>query len=123
MLKKAAKLITNHLNHGYRIIIEMHSTDNEGKFVVEKFIITLRDKIYKYVTSLSKKEYINKLNDIPGVPKKNLHNLNLYKLTLHHAIWKIFSQYKNHHLETFAKFWSDITTLSVFIEIWIYQVK
>ena len=64
----------------------MHSTDNEGKFVVEKFIITLRDKIYKYVTSLSKKEYINKLNDIPGVPKKNLHNLNLYKLTLHHAI-------------------------------------
>ena len=27
--------------------------------------------------------------------------LNLYKLTLRHAIWKMFSRTKNHHLETY----------------------
>ena len=50
--------------------------------------------------------------------------LNLYKWTLRHAIWKIFSRYKKPSLRNiFAKFWGDITTLFVFIEIWIFQVK
>ena len=36
--------------------IEMYSIHNEGKFVVaERFIRTLRTKIYKYMTSVSKK--------------------------------------------------------------------
>ena len=36
--------------------IEMYSTHNEGKFVVaERFIRTLRAKIYKYMISVSKK--------------------------------------------------------------------
>ena len=35
--------------------IEMHSTHNEGKSVVaERFIRTLKIKIYKYTTSISK---------------------------------------------------------------------
>ena len=34
--------------------IEMYSTHNEGEFVVaEKFIRTLKNKIYKYMTSIS----------------------------------------------------------------------
>ena len=50
--------------------------------------------------------------------------LNRYKWTLRHAIWKIFLRYRKLYLRNvFAKFRSDITTLSVFIEIWIYQVK
>ena len=41
------------------INIEMYSARNEGKFVVaEGFIRTLKDKIYKYMTSLSKNVYI-----------------------------------------------------------------
>ena len=61
---------------------------------------------------------------VPGVPKKNYIILNLYKLTLYHAIWKVVSRYKKKSLTNiFAKFRSEITTLSVFIEIWIYQVK
>ena len=45
--------------------IEMYSTNNEGKSVVaEKFIRTLKTKIYKYMTSISKNVYINKLDDI-----------------------------------------------------------
>ena len=45
--------------------IEMHSTHNEGKSVVaEKFAGTLKNKIYKYMTSISKNGYTNKLDDI-----------------------------------------------------------
>ena len=43
----------------------MHSTHNEGKSVVaERFIKTLKNKIYKYMTSISKNVYIDKLEDI-----------------------------------------------------------
>ena len=45
--------------------IEMHSTYNEGKSVAaERFIRTLKNKIYKYMTSLSKNVYTYKLDDI-----------------------------------------------------------
>ena len=45
--------------------IVMYSTYNEGKSVVaERFIKTLKSKIYKYMTSISKNVYINKLSDI-----------------------------------------------------------
>ena len=45
--------------------IEMYSAHNEGKSVVaERFIRTLKNKIYKYTTSFSKNVYINKLDDI-----------------------------------------------------------
>ena len=43
----------------------MYSTYNEGKSVVaERFIRTLKGKIYKYMTSISKNVYIDKLDDI-----------------------------------------------------------
>ena len=45
--------------------IEMYSIYNEGKsVVVESFIRALKTKIFKYMTSISKNVYINKLNDI-----------------------------------------------------------
>ena len=43
----------------------MYSTHNEGKSVVaERFIRTIKSKIYKYMTSISKNVYIDKLDDI-----------------------------------------------------------
>ena len=43
----------------------MYSTHNEGKSIVaERFIRTLKNKINKYMTSISKNEYIDKLDDI-----------------------------------------------------------
>ena len=43
----------------------MYSIHNEGKSVVaERFIRTLKNKIYKYMTSVSKNVYIDKLDDI-----------------------------------------------------------
>ena len=45
--------------------IEKYSIHNEGKSVVaERFIRTLKTKICKYMTSVSKNVYINKLDDI-----------------------------------------------------------
>ena len=46
----------------------MHSAHNEEKSVVaEKFIRTLMNKIYKYMMSVSKNGYINKLDDIANI--------------------------------------------------------
>ena len=43
----------------------MYSTNNKGKSVVaERYIRTLKSKIYKYMTSISKNVYIDKLDDI-----------------------------------------------------------
>ena len=45
--------------------IKMYSMHNERKSVVaERFIRTLKSKIYKYMTSISKHVYIDKLDDI-----------------------------------------------------------
>ena len=57
--------------------IEMDSIYNEGKSVVaERFIRTLKTKIYKYMTSISKNVYIDKLDDI----------VNEYNNTYHRTI-------------------------------------
>ena len=43
----------------------MYSTHNEGKSVVaERFTRTIKSKIYKHMTSISKNVYIDKLDDI-----------------------------------------------------------
>ena len=57
--------------------IEMYSIHNDGKSVVAKrFIRTLQTKIYKYVTSISKNVYIDKLHDV----------INEYNNTYHRTI-------------------------------------
>ena len=56
--------------------IVMHSTNNEGKSVVtERFIRTLKNKIYKYMTAISKNVYINKLDDIVKEYNNTYHTL------------------------------------------------
>ena len=45
--------------------IQRYSKHNEGKSVIsERFIPTLKNRIYKYMTSISKNIYIDKLDDI-----------------------------------------------------------
>ena len=57
--------------------VKMYSTLNEGKSVVaERFIKTLKNKIYKHMTSISKNVYIDKLDDI----------VNKYNNTYHRTI-------------------------------------
>ena len=55
----------------------MCSTYNEGKSVVaERFIRILKTKLYKYMTSISKNVYIDKLDNI----------VNKYNNTCHRTI-------------------------------------
>ena len=57
--------------------IEMYSTFNEGKSVVaERFIRTLKNKIFKHMTAISKNVYFNVLDDI----------VNKYNNTVHRTI-------------------------------------
>ena len=57
--------------------IKIYSTYNEGKSVAaERFITTLKNKIYKNMTSISKNVYIDKLDDI----------VNKYDNTYHRTI-------------------------------------
>ena len=44
--------------------IKMFSMHNEGKSIIpERFIRTLKNKIYKYMSSVSKTVYIDKLDN------------------------------------------------------------
>ena len=57
--------------------IEMYSIHHEGKSVIaERFIRTLKNKIYKYMTLISKNVYIDKLDNI----------VNIYNNTYHRTI-------------------------------------
>ena len=45
--------------------METYSTHNEGKSIIaERFIRTVKNKIYQYMTSVSKDFYIDQLDDI-----------------------------------------------------------
>ena len=53
----------------------MYSTHNEAKSVVtERFIRTLKSKIYKYMTSITKNVYIDKLDDIVNKYNNTYHS-------------------------------------------------
>ena len=55
----------------------MHSAFNEGKSVVaERFIRTLKNKIFKHITAISKNVYFDVLDDI----------VNKYNNTVHRTI-------------------------------------
>ena len=57
--------------------IEMYSTYNEGKSVVfERFIRTLKNRIFKHMTAISKNVYFDVLDDI----------VNEYNNTVHRTI-------------------------------------
>ena len=53
---------------------EMYSTHNEGKSVIaERFVRTLKNKIYKYIT-LILKNVIDKLDDLVNKFNNTYHN-------------------------------------------------
>ena len=54
--------------------IEIYSTYNEGKSVVAKrFIRTLKSKIFKHITAVSKNVYFDELDDIVNKYNKTVH--------------------------------------------------
>ena len=76
--------------------IEIYSTHNEGKSVVaERFIRTLRNKIYKYKTSISKNVNIDKLDDI----------VNKYNNTYHKTVKMEPADVKDNTYIIFGKYY------------------
>ena len=68
MIKKCCNVYPNNfkfcpVKKNYNV--EIHSTHNEGESVIsERLSRTLKNKIYKYMTSISKNVYVDKLDDI-----------------------------------------------------------
>ena len=74
--------------------MEMYSTSNEEKCIVaERFIRTLKTKIYKYMTSISQNVYIDKLDNI----------VNKYNNTYHSTIKMKPVDVKNNTYVDFGK--------------------
>ena len=107
--------------------IEMHSTHNEGNSVIaERFIRALRNKIYKYMTSISKNVAIDKLDDIinkyniyhntikmkPIDVKSNTYNDSSKEINDKHAKFKVgdnvrISKYKSIFAKAYVPNWSE----------------
>ena len=95
----------------------MHSTHSQAKsFVVEKFIKTLKNKNYKQMTAVSKKFYIDKLDDTV-----NEHNTYHRKIKIKHIELKdnIYRGSKKapyfafHFKVAFASFFQMVQTASL----------
>ena len=67
--KKGVSIVNEFYNNSFKKWLQdndiaMYSSHNEGKSVVaERFISTIKNKIYEYMTSISKNVYIDKLDD------------------------------------------------------------
>ena len=56
--------------------VEIYSTHNEDQSVIaERFIRTLKNKIYKNMISISKKLYVGKVDDIVSKYNNTYHNI------------------------------------------------
>ena len=76
--------------------IEIYSTHNEKKSVIsERLIKTLKNKLYKYITSVSKNVYIDKLEHI-----KNKYNNTYHSTTKMKPVDVKSSTYINYSKET-----------------------
>ena len=72
--------------------IEMYSTFNEGKSAVaEKFIRTLKNKIFKHLTAISKNIYFHALDDIVNKYNDMVHRT--IKMRPIHVTFDSFAEY------------------------------
>ena len=83
--------------------IEMYSTHNEGKSVVaERFIKTLKNKIYKHMAAVGKNVYFNLLDDIVKKYSNTWHTS--IKLKPNDVTDDSFAEYSKESIEKGPKF-------------------
>ena len=83
--------------------IEMYSTHNEGKSVVaERFIKTLKNKIYKHMKNVGKNVYFDVLDDIVGKYNNTYHSS--IKMKLKDVTDSSFAEYNEEFNEKDSKF-------------------
>ena len=95
--------------------IEMHSMHNAGKYIVaERFIRTLKTRIYKHMTSIFKNVYIDKLDEIVNKYNNTYHDTNemkpvnvKYKTYLKIDDHVKISKYKNIIHKGYTPNWSE----------------
>ena len=74
----------------------MYSTNNEGKSVIaERFIRTLKNEIYKYMTSISKNVYIDKLDDVVNKYNKTYKTIKMKPVDVKPSIYIDFNKENN----------------------------
>ena len=75
----------------------MYSTHKEGKSVIaERFIRTLKNKIYQYMTSISKNVYIDKLDNIVNKYNNTYHStIKMKPVDEKSSTYIDFSKYNN----------------------------
>ena len=98
--------------------IEIYSTHNKGKLVVaDRFIRTFKIKFYKYMTSISKNVYIDKLDHIVN-EYHNASNNTTYNRIIHviaQLKWKLLMQNQTHILTLVKKLIIKIRNLKLAI--------
>ena len=77
--------------------IEMYSTYNEGKSVVaERFIRTLKNKIFKHMAAISKNVYFDVLDDIFNKYNNTAHrNIRMKIIHILIQLWKLMIEIQN----------------------------
>ena len=74
----------------------MYSTNNEGKSVIaERFIRTLKNEIYKYMTPISKNVYIDKLDDVVNKYNKTYKTIKMKPVDVKPSIYIDFNKENN----------------------------
>ena len=122
----------------------MYSIHNDRKTVVaERFVRTLKTKIYKYRTLVSKNVYIDKLDDIEGEYNNTYHRTikmkpvdvkdNTYidfkkEVNDKDPKFKVgdhvrISKYKNIFAKGYSPNWSEEILLLVKLKIWTYVIN
>ena len=92
--------------------MEMYSTHNEGRCVTGRFIRILENKIYKYMTSVSKNVYIDKAD------------VNKYNNTYHNTIkMRLADVNSNHIFDLVMKLMKKILNLKLLILLEYQNIK
>ena len=88
--------------------IEMYSTHNEEKLVAaERFIRILKNRIYKNMTSISKKVYIDKLADIVNKCHNKYDNtIKMTSTDVKSSTYIVSKKENNNEDHKFEKWWS-----------------
>ena len=100
--------------------IEMYSIYNEGRSVfAERFIKTLKNKIYKYMTAISKNVYIDKLDDIVNEYNNTYHRtIQMKPVNVKHNTYIHFEKKVNDKIQKLK-----LVTMSEFLNIKTFFLK
>ena len=98
------------------IDIEMYSTYNKRKSVIaERFIRTLKNKIYKYMILISKNLYIDKLDDIVDYYNNTYHSTIKMKAVDVKSVTYIHSRKENNDKDLKLVIFLEYQDIKVFL--------